>query len=47
VVVEEGAGERVIEVDMLGTVPGVGEGDAVAIEFSERGFLFAEGGEVA
>lgn len=38
--------ERVIEVDMLGIVPGVAEGDQITIEFpKEVGFLFAEGGE--
>ncbi len=46
VVIEEQGQERTIEVDMLGLVQGVGEGDSVAIEFPEHiGFLFAEGGE--
>lgn len=46
VVIEEQGQERTIEVDMLGLVQGVGEGDSIAIEFPEHiGFLFAEGGE--
>lgn len=46
VALEAQGNERVIEVDMLGKVQGVAEGDQVTIEFPEQvGFIFAEGGE--
>ena len=46
VALEQGGTERAIEVDMRRLVPGVLEGDEIAVQFPQDvGFLFAEGGE--
>ena len=46
VALEDGGRERAIEVDMRLLVPGVLEGDEIAVQFPQDvGFLFAEGGE--
>ena len=43
---DRGGTERAIEVDMRRLVPGVLEGDEIAVQFPQDvGFLFAEGGE--
>ena len=46
VALEQCGTERAIEVDMRRLVPGVLEGDEIAVQFPQDvGFLFAEGGE--